>query len=334
MALPPGRARTRDQAATEGVCRYGEHDRDEQRRLLGREDRGTRRDNDIDLEPDQLGRDFDKALAASLRPSILDRDGATLDPTELAQSLHKRRDPLTYGCRRGRAQESDGRQLRRRLRMCRDRPRDCAQENDEITASQFIGFAVEPRHAQCASSQLLAACASTASGTESESAGIGASSITLLDHRPRPLDLVVRHLEHQFVVHLQQHPRSKPVLRQRRIHAHHRAPDDIGGGALQPRIDGGALVERADRGIGAPDLGIVTLAAEQGQHVAVLLGERLALLHVIADAGKALEVFPDIGGGLLAGDAELVGEAEGGDAVDDAEVDRLGAATNLAPACP
>ena len=29
------------------------------------------------------------ALAASLRPAILDRDGATLDPTEFAQPLHK-----------------------------------------------------------------------------------------------------------------------------------------------------------------------------------------------------------------------------------------------------
>ena len=52
-----------------------------------------RRDDDIDLEPDELGRDFGEALVASLRPAIFDRDGATLDPAEFAQPLHKGRDP-------------------------------------------------------------------------------------------------------------------------------------------------------------------------------------------------------------------------------------------------
>ena len=51
-------------------------------------------DNDIDLEPDQLGGDFGEALAASLRPAILDRDVATFDPAEVAQPLHKSGGPL------------------------------------------------------------------------------------------------------------------------------------------------------------------------------------------------------------------------------------------------
>ena len=50
---------------------------------------GPAGDNDIDLEPDELGRDLGEALAASLRPAILDRDRATFDPAEFAQSLHK-----------------------------------------------------------------------------------------------------------------------------------------------------------------------------------------------------------------------------------------------------
>jgi hypothetical protein len=50
--------------------------------LLCREDCTSRRDNDIDLEPDKLGRDFGEALAATLRPAILDRDGAALDPAK------------------------------------------------------------------------------------------------------------------------------------------------------------------------------------------------------------------------------------------------------------
>ena len=93
---------------------------------LPRRLRGSRRDNDIDLEPDELGRDLGEALAASLRPAILDRDGATLDPAEFAQPLHKSGGPLAPGRRRARAQEPDGRQLRRLLRARRERPRAAA----------------------------------------------------------------------------------------------------------------------------------------------------------------------------------------------------------------
>ena len=64
---------------------------------------GSAADNDIDLEPDELGRDLGGPLAATLRPVIFDRDGATFDPTEFAQPLHKRGDPLGLGCGRARA---------------------------------------------------------------------------------------------------------------------------------------------------------------------------------------------------------------------------------------
>src|SRR5580693_8064119 len=45
--------------------------------------------NDVDLEPYELGRDFGDAPGPSLRPAILDRDGATLDPAQCAQPVHK-----------------------------------------------------------------------------------------------------------------------------------------------------------------------------------------------------------------------------------------------------
>jgi hypothetical protein len=72
----------------------------------------------------------------------------------------------------------------------------------------------------------------------------------------------------------------------------------------------------------------VDLAAERRQHIAVLARKVLGPLHVVADAGIALEVFGDVFLRLLLADAELVGEAEGRDAVDDAEVDRLGTAAH------
>jgi hypothetical protein len=53
----------------------------------------------VDLEPNELGCDLGEALAASLRPPTLDRDIATFDPTEFAQSLNKSGDPLALAGR-------------------------------------------------------------------------------------------------------------------------------------------------------------------------------------------------------------------------------------------
>jgi hypothetical protein len=39
--------------------------------------------NDIDLEPNKLGRDLGQALGAAFRPPIIDRDGATFTVREM-----------------------------------------------------------------------------------------------------------------------------------------------------------------------------------------------------------------------------------------------------------
>jgi hypothetical protein len=49
---------------------------------------------DINLELDELRRDLGQAFGVSLRPTNLNRDGTTLDPTEFAQPLYKSGDPL------------------------------------------------------------------------------------------------------------------------------------------------------------------------------------------------------------------------------------------------
>ena len=64
--------------------------------------------------------------------------------------------------------------------------------------------------------------------------------------------------------------------------------------------------------------------------MAVSVRGLLRRVHVVADAGEALKVRLDVVARLLAADAQLVREAERRDAVDDAEVDRLGAAAHLA----
>ena len=89
MTLPPGRARLATKPLPTGSPATA--------KTIGMADvacfaagtRASRRDDDIDLEPDELGRDLGVALGAALRPAILDRDRATLDPAELAQPLHK-----------------------------------------------------------------------------------------------------------------------------------------------------------------------------------------------------------------------------------------------------
>src|SRR5215471_11256938 len=91
--------------------------------------------NDIDFLLDELGNDLGCALAASIRPSNLDRDGMTLDPAGCTQPLHESSDPLVLNrSRHWWAQEPNGRQLRRLLRARRERPRDRAAEQcDELT---------------------------------------------------------------------------------------------------------------------------------------------------------------------------------------------------------
>jgi len=125
----------RNQAGADRVTRRRENNEDDRCRLLGGHDRSSRRrDDDINLAPDEFGRDLGGALGATLRPAILDRDRATLDSAEFAQPLDKGGDPLA------RDKEPDGRQLRRLLRPRRERPRRrTADERNEVAPWQRIG---------------------------------------------------------------------------------------------------------------------------------------------------------------------------------------------------
>src|SRR5262249_30562301 len=97
-------------------------------------------------EPDKLNRDLGVAFIASLRPPILDPYGATLNPTEFAQPLHKSGSPLAMGCRRSRAQESDGRQPTWLLRARRQRPhRRTAEQLDELAPPHSMTSSVRAR---------------------------------------------------------------------------------------------------------------------------------------------------------------------------------------------
>ena len=91
----PGTERRCYDARAVGTNESTDHDVKRVRFRLDRLDGGT----DILRSPDFGWRDFDAeracgrdlgdALLSSLRPAILDRDGATLDPTEFTKSRHK-----------------------------------------------------------------------------------------------------------------------------------------------------------------------------------------------------------------------------------------------------
>jgi hypothetical protein len=64
---------------------------------------------------------------------------------------------------------------------------------------------------------------------------------------------------------LQQHLRGQAV--DRGLHPDHRAADDVGGRALDRRVDRGAIGEARPRPLGV-DLGRMDLAAEEGLDIA------------------------------------------------------------------
>jgi hypothetical protein len=75
---------------------------------------------------------FSRTNSTAISAKRLDCDGATLVPTVLAHTLHKCGSPFGLGGQRERAQEPDGRQLRR-LRTHGNRPsRSTAEKCDEL----------------------------------------------------------------------------------------------------------------------------------------------------------------------------------------------------------
>src|SRR6516165_9001913 len=98
------------------------------------------RQNDINFQPDELRCELGEAFAASLRPAIFDRNGASFDPAEFAQSLHESGGQLALPCWRSRSQEADGRHLPRLLRARRERPSGytAAEQRYELAAFQLI----------------------------------------------------------------------------------------------------------------------------------------------------------------------------------------------------
>ena len=96
------------------------------------------------------------------------------------------------------------------------------------------------------------------------------------------------------------------------------------------RVHGVALGVTAHRGIARIDVGEVSAAFELGENIAAFLCALDAGGHVFLDLRIGVEVAVDQFLGFAARDAESLRKAEGGDAVDDAEVGGFGLAALIA----
>src|ERR1051326_8855846 len=103
---------TREAAHEPGSHRIpggGKYYRDRFGRLLGGGHRGgAGGDDDVDAAIDELLRYFAETVRLAVRPAIIDVQIMAVDPTQLAQALHKRPNELAPGRMFGGAQKADG----------------------------------------------------------------------------------------------------------------------------------------------------------------------------------------------------------------------------------
>ena len=125
---------------------------------------------------------------------------------------------------------------------------------------------------------------------------------------------------------LEDQPGFQALRFQAAVDVHHGQLDDVRGGALHRHVQRHPLPKGAHIEVGAFQLRQVTAAAIDGGDIALGLGGLHDLLHIVPDAVVFFQIGVYIGLGLVGVDADILGQGEGGDAVDNAEVDGLGPA--------
>ena len=131
-------------------------------------------------------------------------------------------------------------------------------------------------------------------------------------------------VEDQFVVDLKHHAALQPEGIDFLLDADHRQFDDVGRRPLDGGVHGVPLGERAQGGVPRVDVRQVAPPAENGLHVAGLAGGGFRVFYVGADGRERGEVVFDELLCFPPSDAQALGEAEGGYAVQDAEIGGLG----------
>ena len=101
-------------------------------------------------------------------------------------------------------------------------------------------------------------------------------------------------VEEEFVVDLEGHAGAEFAAGDGGVDADHGELDEVGGGALQRGVDGGALGEAAHVGVARLDVGDGADAAEVGADGLVAADGLEGLVDEAADAGVAVEVGLDV----------------------------------------
>ena len=140
------------------------------------------------------------------------------------------------------------------------------------------------------------------------------------------VDFVFGDFEDQFVVDLQGHSGFQIAVAEGGVDADHGDFDQVGGSALQRGVYGRAFGEAALVCVFAVDVGDGADAAVEGFYFQVAAGFFESLVDEGADACVFFEIVGDELFGFGGLDAEILRQAEGREAVDDAEVDDFGGA--------
>ena len=109
----------------------------------------------------------------------------------------------------------------------------------------------------------------------------------------------------------------------------HSKLDDIRRRSLDGGIQGNALCAGADVEVTAADLRQISAPSKGSGYIAVSLRRFHNILHILPYTGVFAQIALNIGLGLIAADSDVLGQGELGNAVDDAEIDRLGIASHL-----
>ena len=128
-------------------------------------------------------------------------------------------------------------------------------------------------------------------------------------------------------MHLENQSGLELLLPELAGHIHHGQLDDVCGGPLHRHVQRHALPEGADVEVAALQLRQITAAAKERVHIAVLFRLGHDLLHIIPNAVVLVQIRVHIGLGFVWEYPDILGQGEGGDAVDNAEIDCLGAAS-------
>ena len=143
------------------------------------------------------------------------------------------------------------------------------------------------------------------------------------------VDFTLMHVEDEFIMDLKDHPGLQLLPLHLVEDPDHGDLDHVGGGSLNRGVDGIAFGKAADGGVARGDVAQVTAALHHGFNIAVAAGRFDGAVHVSLDIRVFHEILVNDFGGLLARNAQPFGQSEGGNSIDDPEIDHLGIAAHL-----